>query len=92
MRDPALYDAPSARRQAVAGADASRLMAMIARANRRLGKERLWPALSLLVEVERQHQALAEGGAKLLPIFGESQAFSADDRVSHRAAARRRNR
>ncbi len=44
-----------------------------------LGEERRRSARPIGAEVERQHEALAEGGAKLLPLFDEFQAFAADD-------------
>ena len=58
----------------------SRLMAMI-RSGQCAGSAKSvdGPRSALGAEIERQHEALAEGGAKLLPILGEAQAFSADD-------------
>ena len=45
----------------------------------RLGEERGRSARPIGAEVERQHEALAEGGAKFLPLFDGFEAFAADD-------------
>ena len=46
---------------------------------RRLGKKRSGAPRAVGGKVERQYEALAEGRAKVLPIFHEAQAFGADD-------------